>query len=134
MTIKEISPRTTGLGFLVVILAGMSTGLGAAVVFFPRFVKLATRRVLASSLGISGGVMVYVSFVEIFYKSQLSFQEYLESQYDDEEQRDGFATLYATLSFFVGVALNCVSFAFCMFVCFCFSFDYFDILFHGLIH
>lgn len=109
MTARELSSNTVGLAFVVVILAGLSTGFGAAVVFFPRFVKYATRRVLASALAISAGVMTYVSFVEIFVKSVDSFDELLESKYDDEDKRSGMANLYATLSFFAGVGLNCVS-------------------------
>lgn len=108
MAREEISSNTIVLAFVVVILAGLSTGFGAAVVFFPKFVKYATRRVLASALAISAGVMIYVSFVEIFVKSVDSFDELLETKYDDEDKRLGMANLYATLSFFAGVALNCV--------------------------
>lgn len=109
MTEREISSATVALGFLVVILAGLSTGIGAAVVYFPKLVKLASRRVLASALGISAGVMTYVSFVEIFLKSVDSFDESLAGAYEDEDKRLGMANLYATLSFFGGVALNAVS-------------------------
>ena len=112
MAREEISSNTIVLAFVVVILAGLSTGFGAAVVFFPKFVKYATRRVLASALAISAGVMIYVSFVEIFVKSVDSFDELLETKYDDEDKRLGMANLYATLSFFAGVALNCVSLVF----------------------
>mmetsp|Transcript_25347 Transcript_25347/g.45719 ORF Transcript_25347/g.45719 Transcript_25347/m.45719 type:complete len:383 (+) Transcript_25347:185-1333(+) len=75
--------------------AGAATAIGSSVVFFPSLVKLASRRVLAGSLGLSAGVMTYVSFAEIFVKSV-----------------DGFALagidpdlgyIYATLSFFGGV-------------------------------
>ena len=120
-TDRELSSSTVGLAFLVVILAGLSTGIGAAVVYFPKLVKLASRRVLASALGISAGVMTYVSFVEIFVKSVESFDEHLldNSSYgDDEDKRSGMANLYATLSFFAGVALNAVSVIFYLVVCF----------------
>mmetsp|Transcript_39660 Transcript_39660/g.95823 ORF Transcript_39660/g.95823 Transcript_39660/m.95823 type:complete len:247 (+) Transcript_39660:111-851(+) len=77
--------------------AGASTGLGAAVVFFPSIVKLASQRVLAASLGFSAGVMTYVSFVEIFIKSYVGFED------------AGYATsdayIYSTLCFFGGVVL-----------------------------
>lgn len=109
MSSREITNTTVGLGFLVVMLAGLSTGLGAAIVFFPRFVKFATRRVLASSLGISTGVMLYVSFIEIFAKSKYSFDQFLIDSYEDEDRRHGIAYLYASLSFFLGVGINCVS-------------------------
>ena len=47
----------------------MCTCLGAAVVFSPRLVSLANKKFLASSLAGAAGVMIYVSFVEIFQKS-----------------------------------------------------------------
>jgi len=80
--------------FLIVLCAGLATSIGAAVVFFPQLVKLASQRVLAGSLGMSAGVMIYVSFVEIFRKSQLSFED---AGHGDR------AHLYATLCFFGGV-------------------------------
>merc|ERR1711935_786665 len=75
--------------------AGASTGIGAAVVFIPSLVKLASRRVLASSLGFSAGVMTFVSFVEIFFKSNGSFVA--------AGIKPKTAFTYATLCFFGGV-------------------------------
>ena len=60
-----------GIAFALVILAGGAMGLGVAVVFFPRLVKLASRRTLAGALGLPAGVMTYVSFVAIFQKPLL---------------------------------------------------------------
>lgn len=45
-------------------LAGLSTGLGGAVVAFAKGKR--HTKLLAGGLGLSGGVMVYVSFVELF--------------------------------------------------------------------
>ncbi|MGD9022090.1 MAG: zinc transporter ZupT, partial [Lysobacterales bacterium] len=45
--------------------AGLATGIGSALAFF---VKRANYRFLAVSTGFSAGVMLYVSFVEIFFK------------------------------------------------------------------
>lgn len=92
----EGDAKNVGIAFALVIAAGASTGLGAAVVFFPSFVRLASRTTLAGALGLSAGVMTYVSFVEIFQKSVGAFEA---AEYDD-----GDAYLYATLSFFGGVA------------------------------
>mmetsp|Transcript_15850 Transcript_15850/g.27033 ORF Transcript_15850/g.27033 Transcript_15850/m.27033 type:complete len:386 (-) Transcript_15850:215-1372(-) len=75
--------------------AGAATAIGAAVVFFPSLVKLASRRVLAASLGLSAGVMTYVSFVEIFAKSVDGFAQ---AGIDPD-----LGYIYATLSFFGGV-------------------------------
>ena len=44
-------------------LAGLSTGLGGLVVVFA---KAGHRKLLAGGLGLSAGVMIYVSFVELF--------------------------------------------------------------------
>jgi len=97
-----------GIAFGAVIAAGASTAVGAAIVFFPRLVKLASRKVLASSLGISAGVMTYVSFVEIFQKSVGAFDAMNESKIEDEDKRLGRANLYAALSFFLGVVVMMV--------------------------
>lgn len=81
--------------FGIVCGAGAATAIGASVVFFPSLVKLASRRVLAASLGLSAGVMTYVSFVEIFAKSVVGFA--------DAGIDPDLGYIYATLSFFGGV-------------------------------
>jgi ZIP family zinc transporter len=87
------------IALALVLAAGAATGLGAAVVFFPSIVKLASRRVLAGSLGFSAGVMTYVSFVEIFAKAQLSFEI---------GHGKGKAYMYTSLTFFAGVCIMMV--------------------------
>ena len=52
--------------FGLVILAGLSTGIGSALAFFA---KKTNTKFLSVSLGFSAGVMIYVSFVEILQKS-----------------------------------------------------------------
>ena len=89
------------LAFAFVMGAGFATALGAAVVFFPSLVKLASRKVLASGLGISAGVMMYVSFTELFTNSRQAFLNSNESATN--------AYMYATLSFFGGVVVMIVS-------------------------
>jgi ZIP family zinc transporter len=90
-----------GIALALVVGAGASTGLGAAVVFFPSIVKLASRRVLAASLGFSAGVMTYVSFIEIFSKSHSS---YMEAGFEEN-----MAYVYSTICFFGGVIIMMVS-------------------------
>ena len=51
--------------------AGLSTGVGSALAFFTR--KTNTR-FLAFSLGLSAGVMIYVSLVEIFFEAKVALQ------------------------------------------------------------
>jgi len=84
-----------GIAFALVIGAGAATGLGACVVFFPSLVKLASRKTLAGGLGLSAGVMTYVSFVEILGKAETAFQDAGINEDD--------STLYMTLTFFGGV-------------------------------
>ena len=90
-----------GVAFGLVIGAGASTAIGASVVFFPKLVKFASRRTLAGGLGLSAGVMTYVSFVEIFQKSVQAFQEV--------GHKDSLATALCTLCFFAGAGLVLVS-------------------------
>ncbi len=47
--------------------AGLSTGIGGALAYFT---KRTNTRFLTIALGFSAGVMIYVSFVEIFPKAQ----------------------------------------------------------------
>lgn len=58
---------TLGLAFLLTLLAGLATGLGSLVAFLVRRENL---RFLALASGFSAGVMLYVSFVEIFAKGE----------------------------------------------------------------
>lgn len=53
--------------FALTLFAGLATGVGAAIAFFA---KKATPSLLSVSLGFSAGVMLYVSFVEIFPKAR----------------------------------------------------------------
>ena len=46
--------------------AGLGTGIGSAIAFFA---KRTNKRLLSFSLGLSGGVMIYVSFVELFQQA-----------------------------------------------------------------
>jgi ZIP family zinc transporter len=73
--------------------AGMATGIGSAIAFFA---KRTNYRFLAVATGFSAGVMLYVSFVEIFVKGSTALTE----EY-------GEVTGYAvnTLAFFGGMAL-----------------------------
>ena len=87
--------NNVAIAFALTIGAGAATALGAAVVFIPWAVKYANRKTLAGSLGLSAGVMTYVSFVEIFQKSIVSFRK--SGMSAKETYR------YATICFFAGV-------------------------------
>jgi zinc transporter, ZIP family len=56
--------------------AGLSTGIGSVMAFVS---KKFNPKFLAGSLGFSAGVMIYVSFVEIFLKAKESLTAYYQS-------------------------------------------------------
>ncbi len=79
--------------FLITLFAGLSTGIGGLLAF----TKMANKKsFLAFSLGLSAGVMLYVSFIEIFPKSF----ESLSLVYPPST-----AYLITTIAFFGGMAL-----------------------------
>lgn len=56
--------------------AGLSTGIGSLIAFFA---KKTNKKFLSYSLGFSAGVMIYISFVELFAQSQsILMQQYGE--------------------------------------------------------
>jgi len=60
------------IAFGLTLFAGLSTGIGSALAFFTR---RTSPKFLATSLGFSAGVMIYVSFVEIISKARDSMIE-----------------------------------------------------------
>jgi len=90
---KENAPLAFGL----CVGAGLCTCIGALVVYNKRLVKAATKQILAAGLGLSAGVMLYVSFCEILVKSKMAFEG---AKYSHEE-----AVGYSTLCFFGGVMI-----------------------------
>jgi ZIP family zinc transporter len=62
------------LAFLLTILAGLSTGIGSLIAFF---VKEKSTKILTFSMGFAAGVMLYVSFVEIFPEATHKLTEHL---------------------------------------------------------
>lgn len=79
--------------FLLTLIAGLATGLGSLMILF---VKQTNKKVLSFSLGLSAGVMLYVSFVEIIQKSIESLSEV----YGDK-----LGNFYAIIGFFIGIAI-----------------------------
>jgi ZIP family zinc transporter len=55
------------IAFGLTLFAGLATGIGSALAFFT---KRTNTKFLSSALGFSAGVMIYVSFVEIFIKAK----------------------------------------------------------------
>lgn len=60
--------------FGLTLLAGLSTGIGSAMAFFA---KRTNTKFLSLALGFSAGVMIYVSFVEIFVKAKEELTGYM---------------------------------------------------------
>ena len=73
--------------------AGLSTGIGSAIAFFARPTN---KSLLSFALGLSGGVMVYVAFVELFQEAKVG----LQGVYGHP-----LGSLYTTLAFFGGILL-----------------------------
>ena len=73
--------------------AGLATVLGSVIALF---VKKTNTKMLACSLGLSAGVMIYVSMVELYTKSI----DYLCTSYGEMR-----GNLYATIAFFAGIAI-----------------------------
>ena len=73
--------------------AGLATGIGSAIAFFARRTN---KRLLAFSLGLSGGVMIYVSFVELFQQAHATLS-------DEWGAQTGIIVTVA--SFFAGILL-----------------------------
>ena len=79
--------------FGLTLFAGLSTGIGSALAFFA---KQTNTRLLSLSLGFSAGVMIYVSFVEIFIKAK-------ESLVQELGDKNGY--IMTVIAFFGGIAL-----------------------------
>ena len=58
-------------------IAGLSTCIGRLIIFNKRLVHLANPAILGAALGMSAGVMIFISLVEIFHESIEKFQDAL---------------------------------------------------------
>lgn len=80
-----------GWAFLITLLAGLATGIGSAIAFFARRTNY---RFLSVATGLSGGVMLYVSFLEIVPKAE----RWIEKDWDENP-----AAWMVTGGFFLGM-------------------------------
>lgn len=85
--------QTILIAFLLTLFAGLSTGIGSLIAFVA---KRTNTNFLSLSLGLSAGVMIYVSFMEMLPKS-------LASLSDIYGEKTG--TLYMILGLFGGIAV-----------------------------
>lgn len=93
-TSKADSAERVGAAFGLSIGAGVSTTVGALIPLIP-CVKVSNTKYLSAALALSAGVMLYVSFVEIFHESRVYFCCTQPGYYD----------LLASICFFAGIAL-----------------------------
>ena len=84
-----MTTQTILIAFGLTMIAGLSTGLGSILAFFT---KRSNNKALSGALGLSAGVMVYISFMEMIPQSL-----HLLSLQNSEQQ----ATIYMLLAFFL---------------------------------
>lgn len=85
--------NNVALAFLLTLFAGLSTGIGSLLAFFT---KQTNKKFLSAALGFSAGVMIYVSFIEIFAKARNS----LELVYGPHK-----GYWYTVIAFFAGIII-----------------------------
>ena len=81
------------LAFGLTLIAGLSTGIGSLIALLS---KKTDTRFLSASLGLSAGVMIYVSFMELMPESV----KLLSGIYSEQK-----ASVYMLLAFFIGIGL-----------------------------
>ncbi len=77
--------------FALTMIAGLSTGIGSLMAFLS---KKTNKKFLSASLGLSAGVMIYVSFMELMQESVAQFS----ALYSEMT-----AKIYMLLAFFLGI-------------------------------
>ncbi len=82
--------------FALTAAAGLSTGIGSTIAFFAHKTN---KKLLSFALGVSAGVMIYVSFVELLQVSR----EGLSAEFGGMRGQ-----LYAAISFFLGMGMAVV--------------------------
>lgn len=87
--------KTFLIAFAITLFAGLSTGIGSLISFFA---KKTNTKMLSFSLGLSGGVMIYISFIEMLPNSLTL----LEKAYGSS------GSWYAIIAFFAGVTLSLI--------------------------
>jgi len=89
----DVSASNVWMALGLTVFAGLSTGIGSVMAFLS---KKFSPRFLSATLGFSAGVMIYVSFVEIFVKAK----DDLDSVYSEKK-----AYFLTVIAFFAGVAI-----------------------------
>ncbi len=82
------------IAFILTILAGLSTGIGSCIAFVIREKSV---RMLAFSMGLAAGVMLYLSFMEMLPHAIFSIAHNIEHEH--------YATWFAIIAFFTGMLI-----------------------------
>ncbi|MDR1878253.1 MAG: zinc transporter ZupT [Bacteroidales bacterium] len=85
--------NTIILAFALTLFAGLSTGIGSAIAFFA---KRTSKRFLSLALGFSAGVMIYISFVELFPLAVSHFEQTMDKRFSEG---------FTAVAFFAGMFL-----------------------------
>lgn len=88
--------NNVGIAIMLTALAGLSTSVGGLIAFFS---KKTNKKFLAFTLGVSAGVMLYVSFMELMLKAVAVLGESYGTK---------LGATYAVVSFFGGIFLAAV--------------------------
>ncbi|MFW5894739.1 MAG: zinc transporter ZupT [Bacillota bacterium] len=91
---SDYSTFAISMAFLLTLGAGLSTGIGSAIAFFT---KRSNATFLSVALGFSAGVMLYLSFVEIFPKAQESL---------GASMGEVSSYIWTTIAFFAGIFIT----------------------------
>lgn len=78
---------------VLTLFAGLATGIGSAIAFFA---KHTNKKFLSFALGLSAGVMIYVSFMELLYQARMEI-EILEGR--------KLGDIITGTAFFIGIAI-----------------------------
>jgi zinc transporter, ZIP family len=81
------------IAFGLTLAAGLSTGIGSVIAFFA---SKTNTKLLSFSLGLSGGVMIYISFVEMLPESVSLIEQALGKS----------GQIYAVIAFFAGIGIS----------------------------
>jgi ZIP family zinc transporter len=109
---SSLSSQDIGIAFTITIIAGLATSIGGAVVFAPSMVNF-NPTILSFGLAVGAGAVLYLAFVDLL-PSSLEFLSSSSSSSvhnddhgnneDDIPDEQDLSLLWATLSFFGGIA------------------------------
>ena len=88
----ENTPQEVIFALSLTLIAGLSTGIGSLIAFLA---KRTNTKFLSCALGLSAGVMIYVSFMELMPEAERQLAEFYSPR---------MANVYMLVAFFLGIA------------------------------